>query len=272
MSMELYKTNIDNGEILDCLVFEEEYSLQNNYFTKEKIKFLINKLGKDTCDLILSYSAERYLKLFNLVYNIPFKNTNDLVYFAKQELGDLYDKTLINNMMKKIQKILEINYLRNFEPDYEYNDLFININFDSYEIELKNKIIFKNKACRKYAYYNAEIKNFLNTLEFYKPINGNHTIDSIYLSCVNYIPNPKPLSESAVNRVNYFINEVIHIYENNEIPRKEKFKRITNIWSRRRKLLTLYKIDNASEERERIKYFEKCKQSLNILYGIEKYK
>jgi hypothetical protein len=267
-----YQISLDSNEILDCLIYEKQYKLQDNTYSPERMIFFVKKLGLDNVLGILSYSYKVNTELFNILLSTKFKINVKACGIAREELGDLYTKDLITNKMRKIQKLLEIVWLRNNKPYYEYEDLYL-IRSDKFYVEIDEKEIKDViKTMNKNKKFNIEMRNFIYNINFHKGVKQKITPKILYDACKDYQFNYKIESVEAKNIIKKFIKNVIKTYEstNNGKTRSDRFNMVMCNMKQYIRLRDI--ITPEDYKKDKIRRYENTRLYLNSIYGYEKYK
>lgn len=108
--------------ILDVILYEDELGISNNEYSEEKMRFLVDDLGYETCyEIIDSF----HRKLLKLAYEYNFKTIPQTEIRANISLDSAWNYKVFVRAMKKVQKALEIAYISKHMDDLtEYNKLF----------------------------------------------------------------------------------------------------------------------------------------------------
>ena len=265
----MYLIKPDDTCILDILIYEKEYKLQSNSYKREKIKFLVNALGyEECCKMIESDDISTYFKIFKACYESDFKAVS--VHY-NPITGDGYSKEYVDSFMKKVQKTLEIYYVRKFgfTDSYKYRfkyTCYHDIKDYSPRVtnaELKEMEVIELK--------NKEIITFLEWLKFSKSDEEKYTLENVYNACITYKFNKDmgKYNQSVKN----FISRIKKIYKDEEMTVKEKKSAFKHVWTKRKELLPIRKVYTKYElNMNKFNKIMKNFQKINAIYGCNKYR
>lgn len=135
----------DDIELLNIIIYEEDLGISKNLYTKKKIKFLIEHIGKKKClELLTPPYNDLFMYLLDHNYNVDNGGLSTL------GCGEWKVKNYTRSL-KKVQKHLELYFLEYIYPkaDIKVKDKYIEI-FEHHtkELGLQNTIndIYNNKC------------------------------------------------------------------------------------------------------------------------------
>ena len=114
MKMMMREIRTSGTEILDCLLYEQELNINKDLYAKEKMEFLVDAIEKNRCLRIITKPYDNYLNLLLL--------KNYKISAVAKELS--MNENNLERFLKKVQKHLEIYYLRRYGITEEYLNVF----------------------------------------------------------------------------------------------------------------------------------------------------